>query len=515
MRRVTFGPFVFDPIRGGLFRDGRPVPANQKGISLLAALLRSPGEVVDKAKLMDAAWPGTAVEESNLSVQIAALRKLLGAADAGTEWIATVPRVGYRFAGSLSSADYHDQGVDVEKARPVIAVLPFGIVSEQSGKDYLADGITDDIITALARYRWFRVVVRGSAFALRDMPDEADKAARQLGARYALHGNVRHSAERLRISAQLIDTKDGTHLWAERYDLALADVFAIQDEIAERVVAAIEPELLKSESRLAITRHTGNMTAWDLVRQGMWHFHKVTREGHRAARELFRHACAIDPDLPEAHSWLGRVSAGIIAYGWSDDPIADGREGTNVATRAIALDPRDPYSHYAFAIVSCYAGSANTAALAAQTAINLNPSFALGHLVLGMARLFDGDSLHAITALKHGLKLNPNDPQNVAWYILLAYAQLLTRDHDEALNSASRALAIRPVFAPTFEVLACCTAALGRLHDARRWVARIKEADSPHRHFIAPMRQNQPEYDGRIAQLLKDASPSVKLNDIG
>lgn len=105
---------------------------------------------------------------------------------------------------------------------------------------------------------------------------------------------MRHSGERLRISAQLIDTRDGAHLWAERYNLAMADVFAIQDEIAERVVAAIEPELLKSESRLAIVRHTGNMRAWDLVRQGMWHFHKVTREGHRAARDLFRRACTAD-----------------------------------------------------------------------------------------------------------------------------------------------------------------------------------------------------------------------------
>ena len=247
MSRVAFGTFVLDMARGGLLRDGRPVPVNHKGISLLATLLRTPGEIVDKATLMDAAWPGMAVEESNLSVQIAALRKLLGAAHDGSGWIATVPRVGYRFAGSVSSADDHGEGVDAAEARPVIAVLPFGIASEQSGKDYLADGITDDIITALARYRWFRVVVRGSAFALRDTSLDADKAAHQLGARYALHGSVRHSAQRLRISAQLIDAKDGTHLWAERYDLALADVFAIQDEIAERVVAAIEPELLKSE----------------------------------------------------------------------------------------------------------------------------------------------------------------------------------------------------------------------------------------------------------------------------
>jgi TolB-like protein len=500
MQRLAFGPFVFDPARSVLLRDGRPMPVNQKGVRLLAALLRASGEVVSKAALMDTAWPGTAVEESNLSVQIAALRKLLGAAHDGGEWIATVPRVGYRFAGLMSGAETPTESTDVLDMRPLIAVLPFGIVSEEPGKEYLADGITDDIITALARYRWFRVVVRGSAFALRE------KAIDQLGARYALHGNVRHSGERVRISAQLMDTSDGAHLWAERYNLVMADVFAIQDEIAERVVAAIEPELLKSESRLAIVRHTGNMRAWDLVRQGMWHFHKVTREGHRAARDLFRRACTADPDLSEAHSWLGRVSAGIIAYGWSDDVAADGREGMQAATRAVALDPRDPYAHYSFAIVSCYAGSANTGALAAQSAIELNPSFALGHLVLGMARLFDGDSGRAIASLRHGLTLNPNDPQNVAWHILLAYAELLSDMLDKALESANRALALRPVFGPTFELLCCCTMALGRRDDARRWAERAEEVHGPEGRFVAPIRASQLGYDKRIAELLRTAT---------
>jgi TolB-like protein len=500
MQQLAFGPFFLDTARGVLLRDGRTVPVNQKGIRLLAALLRAPGEAVSKTALMDAAWPGIAVEESNLSVQIAALRKLLGAAYDGGEWIATVPRVGYRFAGAVSGADMPTESAGGIDVRPLIAVLPFGIASEETGKEYLADGITDDIITALARYRWFRVVVRGSAFALRD------RATGELGARYALYGNVRHSCERLRISAQLIDTSDGAHLWAERYDLEMADVFAIQDDIAERVVAAIEPELLKRESRLAIVHHTGNMTAWDLVRQGMWHFHKVTREGHRAARDLFRRACTVDPDLSEAHAWLGRVSAGIIAYGWSDDVDADRREGTQAATRAVALDPRDPYTHYSFAIVSCYAGSPNIGALAAQGAINLNPSFALGHLVLGMARLFDGDAGRAIAPLRHGLTLNPNDPQNVAWHILLAYAELLSDMPDKALESANRALALRPVFGPTFEVLCCCTMALGRCEDARRWAERMKEVPGPEGHFIAPIRAPQPAYDQRIARLLEKAT---------
>jgi TolB-like protein len=299
MKHLAFGPYVLDPARGLLLRDGQPVPANHKGMRLLATLLKAPGEIVDKKTLMDAAWPDTAIEESNLSVQIATLRKRFGAADDGNEWIATVPRVGYRFTGSVSTADDQQEIADAALSRPLLAVMPFAIICEEPGKAYLADGITDDIITALARYRWFRVVVRGSAFALRNRPIDVAKAAELLGARYALQGSVRYSAQRLRISVQLVDAKDGVHLWAERYDLAMTDVFAIQDEIAERVVAAIEPELLKSESRLAVARHTGNLTAWDLVRHGMWHFHKVTSEGHRTARELFRRA------LPDRSEFAG------------------------------------------------------------------------------------------------------------------------------------------------------------------------------------------------------------------
>jgi predicted Zn-dependent protease len=171
----------------------------------------------------------------------------------------------------------------------------------------------------------------------------------------------------------------------------------------------------------------------------------------------------------------------------------------------MALDPRDPYAHYAFAIVSAFAGSASAAARTAQTAIDLNPSFTLGHLVLGMAKLFDGDPQRAIAPLAHGLLLNPNDPQNLAWYNLLAYAQLLAGEPAHALESANRALTVRPIFRPTFEVLACCAVALGRIEEARGWAARMKELDGPASHFIAPLRRNYPDCDAQIARMLNMA----------
>ncbi len=172
-------------------------------------------------------------------------------------------------------------------------------------------------------------------------------------------------------------------------------------QIAERVAGAIEPELLKTEGAQAAVRHTGNMTAWDVVRRGTWHFHQVTRENHLKARELFRQACKLDAELPEAHLWLGRVSAGVVPYGWSDNPVADLQEGMDAALKAVQLDERNPYAHYALAIVSVFADRLEQSISAARKAIEISRSFALGHLVFGMALLFNGRPSDEITPLEY------------------------------------------------------------------------------------------------------------------
>jgi len=297
-------------------------------------------------------------------------------------------------------------------------------------------------------------------------------------------------------------------MWAERYDLQMADVFAIQDEIAERVAGAIEPELLKTEGRRATTRHTGNLTAWDLVRQGTWQFHKVVRENHHAARKLFRQACSIDPDLPEAHLWLARVSAGLVAYGWSDDPAADIKEGMEAGSRAIYLDGRDPYAHYAFAIASAYGRVPHQAVLAAEKAVALNPSFALGHLVLGISRLFGGRARKAMSPLQQGLSLNPNDPQNFVWYNVLAMAQFFADQVREAIGSAREALQVRPDWQPTYRMLAACHIAIDDSDAARRTVERMRELKKPPGDGLAPLWELNPQWDLKFSQLLQRAGDS-------
>src|SRR6266700_1481024 len=231
--RIAFGSFVLDVQRGTLVREGRSVAVSSKGLRLLQALLGSPGQVLTKMDLMRAAWSDVAVEESNLSVQIAALRKQLGPAPDGGEWIATVPRVGYRFVGGLSAQPTADMGdatatnLTEGEHRPSIAVLPFTNLSDEREQEYFADGITEDIITALTRFRWFFVIARNSSFAYKGRSPDAKQVAQELGVRYLLEGSVRRSRERVRISVQLVEAATANQIWAERYDLAMTEVFAV------------------------------------------------------------------------------------------------------------------------------------------------------------------------------------------------------------------------------------------------------------------------------------------------
>jgi TolB-like protein len=511
-QRYAFGPFVLDQHGGALAREGRPVAVGHKGLSLLHALLQTPGQVLSKNALMQAAWSDAIVEESNLSVQIAALRKLLGPQPNGSEWIATVPRAGYRFVGTVQVLDPGMDGAppaarqptDLAE-RPSIMVLPFANISGDKEQEYLADGITEDIITALTRFRWFRVIGRNSSFVYKGKSVDSKQVARELGVRYVLGGSVRRSGQHLRISVELVDAASASQIWAERYEMELTEAFAVQDAIAERVVGAIEPELLKTESLPAPARQSGNVTAWDLVRQGTWNFHHVGRDTHLKARDLFQQACRLDPELAEAHIWLARVSAGVVAYGWSDKAERDIREGLDAALKAIQLDEKNPYSHYALAICSAYANAPEQAVLAAEKAIEMSPSFALGHLVLGMGQLFRGSAGEAISALERGLTLNPYDPQNFVWCNLLALAHLFAGRADEALAAAVKSRKVRPAWRPIYETLACCYAALGRLQEVGPCIEQMRQLDKPTGDALGPLRLRNPHWVDELASLLTKA----------
>ena len=477
-KRFAFGPFVLDTARGTLTRDGAAVAVGQRGLSILQVLLDAAGEPVSKHALLQSAWPGLVVEDSNLSVQVTALRKLLGnACNDASGWIVTVPRLGYRLSGDVAVEDSQlaplGQGGADHGGRPGIAVLPFSHLGDDPTQEYLADGLTEALITALTRFRWFSVTGRNASqvYKLRQV-DGHRTAAHELGVRYVVEGSVRRSAARLRISAQLVDACGGDCLWAEHYDRAEHDIFEIQDDIAQRVAGAIEPQLLDSVGSAAARRAGRSMNGWELVAKGSWHFHHVTPHSHRQARELFRQACRIDAGFSEARSWLARADAGFVAYGWSDDVAADLHEGHAAALEAVRLDPRNPYAHYALAIVSNYRDDFAQALRSAGKAIELNASFALGSLVRGMAALYAGDAPAAIVALESGLQLNRYDPQNLVWYNVLALAYLFDGQPDEALRRALAALEVRPTWRAAMRSAAAASAVAGDRKQAAEWSRR-------------------------------------------
>ncbi|MEJ1158189.1 adenylate/guanylate cyclase domain-containing protein [Prosthecomicrobium sp. N25] len=350
--------------------------------------------------------------------------------------------------------------------RPSIAVLPFANLSGDPEQEYLADGIADDVTTALARSRWLFVMSRNSSFAFRGRAMLTDEIARLLGVRYVLTGSLRRSGSRLRISAQLIEAETGGSIWAERYDRDMGDLFALQDEITEAVAGAIEPELLKKEGQRGADRPR-SLTAWDLVRRGMWEFHKIRPETHWTALDLFREATRSAPEFADGFFWASRAATGIAAYGWTEKPGLLLDEALATATRAIQLDERNPYAHYALGIAELFRGATDKGLAAARRAVALNPSFALGYFVLGMAELQSGRALEGAHALEHGLRLSPFDPQNFTWSVFLALAYCFSGDPAKGLDDARRALVLRPGWPAALAAVALCSSALEDREGAR------------------------------------------------
>jgi len=262
-----------------LFRDGEPVALSHRAVALLRILIDRAGAPVSKDALMEAAWPGLAVEDSNLTVQIAALRRALGEVPGGESWIATLPRRGYRFAGPAvtNSEALIPARPTVDAAtkpapmmalalpdKPSIAVLPFENLSGDAEQEYFVDGMVEEIITALSRIRWLFVIARNSSFTYKGQAADVKQVGREQGVRYVLEGSVRKSAGQVRITAQLIDAATGTHLWADRFNGSLDDVFKLQDSVASSVAGIIEPTLQAAETARSARRPTNDLTAYDL-----------------------------------------------------------------------------------------------------------------------------------------------------------------------------------------------------------------------------------------------------------
>jgi len=355
--------------------------------------------------------------------------------------------------------------------KPSIAVLPFANLSGDVEQEYFADGVSEDIITALSKLRWFFVIARNSSFVYKGKTVAIKQVGRELGVRYVLEGSIRRSGQRVRITAQLIEASTGNHIWADRYDGDLDDVFALQDKITTSVVAAIEPRLLEAESLRSHNRTPENLRAWDLLMQATSVFWRLNKTDGELAISILRRAVKLYPEYAPAHSMLAFAMLLLGYLGYIEPQVKD---ATVFATRAAELDRNDPWAYIALGFVSFIERRTDESIAHFQRALDLNPNFAAAHGYLGWTLSFDGQSDKAIAHSQTAVRMSPHDPQQVIFYGGMAAAHYLAGRYEEAINSAFSALRYRPTFNAARRLLISALAQAGRLDEARAELERLK-----------------------------------------
>ena len=327
--------------------------------------------------------------------------------------------------------------------KPSIAVLPFQNISGDPDQEYFADGITEDITTALSRLRWFFVIARNSSSAYKGKVFDVRLIARELGVRYVLEGSVRKGGDRLRITVQLIDALSGNHIWAQRYDREVADIFELQDEITSNVVATIEPQLYAAEDFRAMRKPPERLDAWDCVAHALSLIMKMSKDDNAKARELLSRAIAIDPSYARAYSLL--AFAGSLAYSWGWEPSEAGlARAWEIGQRAVRLDVDDPWAHLALGHLQRQRRELQEAVAEFQNALALNPNFAFAHTHLGLALCFLGRSEDALREIDTAERLSPRDLQAGLNSIARAIACFIDRRYREGIDFARKAVRQNP-----------------------------------------------------------------------
>jgi TolB-like protein/Tfp pilus assembly protein PilF len=349
--------------------------------------------------------------------------------------------------------------------RPSIAVLPFKNLTADKDSDYFADAVTEDIVTALSRQHMFFVIASNTSFTYKGRDVEVSRVGRELGVRYILQGSIRKLGERVRVSAQLTDVSDGSNIWADQFNRELVDILAMQDEITERVVAAIEPAMLRSEGMRVVRKSLADFSALDCFYRGMWHLNRVSREGYDQALALFSEAVRRDPDLALGHIGLSRILFGGAIFGWAGQPMEDLHLARSEAQTAIRLDPRDAYGYFASSGASLYLGEHGAALSEARTAVDLNANCAPAHVRMGQTLTFGGYPKEAIAPLERGMRLSPYDSQLSVMLESLALAHYQAGDYERAVVRAREAM--HQTYATVSVVLAASLAQLGRFDEAR------------------------------------------------
>src|SRR4051794_21694608 len=490
--RFCFAEHVLDVDLRELTRAGEGIAVEPQVFDLLIYLVENRDRVVTKDDLIETIWDGRIVSESTLTSRINAARKAVGDSGKDQAVIRTIARKGFRFVGEVRTqgggADLRGEAPLVPDHaaaplpyqlppldRPAIAVLPFTNISGEPEQEYFSEGISEDIITALSKLRWFYVIARNSSFSYKGKAVHLRQIGEELGVDYVVEGSVRKDGGHVRISAQLNDVVTGSHLWAERYDRDLAGVFAVQDEITRAVVAAIEPQLYAAEDFRARRKTPNNMDAWDLVMRALQHYWRVTRQANLAAQALLEKAIAVDPGYGQALSLLAACHTWAAHMGWAEMPSSIAA-AERAALAAIRTDDEDAWAHYALASVYLFNKRFDDSIAEFELALRLNPNFSPARGVYGVALSYRGRWEDGDRAAREALRFSPRDPFAAIYCGVAAYCQYVGRNYEEAISLSREALRQRSDFVGAHRVLTAAAAMAGHSDVAKAALQSLRLA---------------------------------------
>jgi TolB-like protein len=480
--RYLFEDYAFDTDRRELFRGSDPLSIAPQVFDLLEYLIRNRGRVVSKDDLINAIWNGRVVSDAALTTRLNVARSVIGDSGYEQRLVKTLPRKGFRFVGPVVEAlgaaapAVADSPAIALPDRPSIAVLPFQNMSGDSEQEYFADGMVEDIITGLSRSKSLFVIARHSTFTYKGKTVDIKQVGRELGARYVLEGSVRKAGNRVRITGQLIEAATGAHLWADRFDSQLEDVFDLQDQVTSRVIGAIFPQLERAEIERAKRKPTGNLQAYDYYLRALSSFYQFTREGNIEALKLSQAANVIDPEFAAAYAIGAYSYLQRKVFGWRCDAARERVEAQRLVKRAIELDKDDPtVLARAGQVISQLIGEVEEGAALISRAINLDPNLVIAWYSLGGERLALGNLDAALEQFHVAVRLSPLDPLLFFAQTGIAYAHFMAGRYDEGSSWARSAVLQRPNYLNAQFILAACLAMSGRVEEARVLFARLMQ----------------------------------------
>ena len=480
----AFGEHRLDVKRRELRRGDELIRLEPQVFDLLTYLVEHRDRVVGKDDLLQAIWGGRIVSDSALATRINAARRAIGDDGESQLLIRTLPRKGFRFVANIRETGdgmrYPGAGLVAEldsvgpplPDKPSIAVLPFANIGEHPEQQHFADGMVEEIITALSRIRWLFVIARSSTFTYKGRVIDVKRVGRELGVRYVLDGSVRKSHDRVRIGAQLLDAESGMHLWADRFDGALDDVFELQDRVAIRVAGVIEPTLEAVEMHRSVRRPTHDLTAHDFYLRALPGCYSCDTSSLQQAHDLLERAIERDSNFAPALAAAAGCRQFLAVSGWIDDPNANRAKAVELARRGLRADGNDPtVLSEAARVLGYFTEELDSAIAMVERALALNPSHARGWYWNGWLRLFAGQPDLALDHFSTAVRLNP---RHRPYLTGIGAAHFFSQRYARAIQALLASLDELPGWPTTYRFLAAAYAHFGELEKARETVGRLR-----------------------------------------